>query len=242
VEDEMGLMTRHYETLTAHERFALTIEAMARRDDVEADRLADSCPRFLYRSEDAEFRDRMKRAYSIAATVCLNMRAGLAQIRMAEKFRELHRHFAGPVAQVAIAAFLCGRAHGHAEAKLPVGPLPSNSVALAEDLISDTGLQDQLPEIREVAEEAVLQMADTLHYAVGESVAENLLSQWDGFGTFCIDVLRMEPVTLTRALGLGVDDPLIEIHAVYPDICPDSLRSSRWTAEWKRSWASRFHS
>ena len=37
-------MTRHYEVLTPDERFVLTVGAMARRDDEECDRLADTCP------------------------------------------------------------------------------------------------------------------------------------------------------------------------------------------------------
>ena len=47
-------MSRHYAALTAPERFALVVEAMARRDSAEADRLEDTCPRLTYRMEDAE--------------------------------------------------------------------------------------------------------------------------------------------------------------------------------------------
>ena len=50
--------------------------------------------------------------YMIAATVCLNMRQGIARIRMAEAFKKTSRHFAHPVAKMAIAAYVCGRAHG----------------------------------------------------------------------------------------------------------------------------------
>ena len=70
----------------------------------------------MYRAEDAEFRDRMRRAYSIAATVCLNMRAGLARVRMARAFRETADAFAAPVELVARVAFLYGRAYGRSEA------------------------------------------------------------------------------------------------------------------------------
>ena len=83
----MGAMTKGYETLTGPERFVLLIEAMARKDEVECDRLEDTCPHLLYRCEDTEFRDRVRRAYHIAVTVCLNMREGLARIRMAEALR-----------------------------------------------------------------------------------------------------------------------------------------------------------
>lgn len=106
-------MARHYASLTAPERFALLVEAMARRDEREADRLQDTCPLVVYRAEDAEFCDRVRRAYMITATVCLNMREALAQLRMARAFRALSEQFAGPVTRVAEVALLYGRAYGH---------------------------------------------------------------------------------------------------------------------------------
>ncbi len=38
-------LVRHYGSLTPAERFSLTVEAMARGDEKEADRLEDACPR-----------------------------------------------------------------------------------------------------------------------------------------------------------------------------------------------------
>jgi hypothetical protein len=54
-------MAKYYAVLTAPERFTLLVEAMARRDEAEMERLENSCPQFTYRAEDAEFRDRMPR-------------------------------------------------------------------------------------------------------------------------------------------------------------------------------------
>ena len=41
--------------------------------------------------------DRMRRAYHVTMTVALNMRAGLARVRMAQAFRETAEMFAGEV-------------------------------------------------------------------------------------------------------------------------------------------------
>jgi hypothetical protein len=62
----MAIKAQDNETLTAQERFQLLIEAMARRNEVECDRLEDSGPTHTYCCQDAEFRDRVRRAYSIA--------------------------------------------------------------------------------------------------------------------------------------------------------------------------------
>ena len=53
------ILGRNYKVLTAPERFTLTLEAMARGDESEADRLDDTCPQHNYRMDDLEFRDRM---------------------------------------------------------------------------------------------------------------------------------------------------------------------------------------
>src|SRR4051812_22744984 len=90
-------ITRHYGALTASERFALTIEAMARGDEKDADRLEETCPRFTYSHADAEFQDRLRRSYLIALLAMVNLQKLLAVIRCSNVFIEQHREFAhGP--------------------------------------------------------------------------------------------------------------------------------------------------
>ena len=178
----------------------------------------------------------MRRAYGIASRACLNMRAGLAQMRMAQTFREVHHHFAGPVASLATAAFLCGRAYGQHEAGVETPDDPE----VAHELVSDPKLEEPLREIRAVAEEALLQVADTLQYAVGKAYAVDLLSQWDGFHRFCQDNLGIDPVVLLRALGLEQGDPAAEVRNTYTSATADGTEITRWTAEWSRTWQRRF--
>jgi hypothetical protein len=233
----MDAMTRHYEMLRGPERFALMIEAMARGDETEADRLEDTCPRLTYRCEEAEFRDRMKRAYSIAATVALNMRAGLARIQMAKTFGQVSRAFApGPVVILAQTAFLYGRAYGHWEAgKIESIDLPDPK-QLAAEAEADPMLGQQMSDLRELSGDAVGKVAETLQYAVGEADAVDLLSQWEGFGRFCRERLALEPLTVTAAFGLGRDDPAAGLAAAFPDARLDEAEAARWAAQWARGW------
>src|SRR5947209_19788526 len=87
-------LARHYAVLAAPGRFALLVEAMARGDEADADRLEDTCPTLTYRGEDVAFRGRMVRGHLIAVRVCLDLRAGLAELRMAATFRQTCRPFA----------------------------------------------------------------------------------------------------------------------------------------------------
>jgi hypothetical protein len=147
--------SRHYGSFTAHERFALLVEAMARRDDREADRLGDTCPRLTYRAEDQAFRERMRLASTIANRVCLNMRAGLAKIRIAKVFHEQAGKFAGPSIRVAQAAFLYGREYGRWDAGAIDSIALPDPKTLADDVAADPERGRQLEELGEVSEEAM---------------------------------------------------------------------------------------
>jgi hypothetical protein len=233
------LGSRHYEAFSAHERFALTVEAMARRDDREADRLGDSCPRLTYRAEDSAFRERMRLANTIANRVSLNMRAGLAQIRMAKVFCAHVEKFAGPSLHVAQAAFLYGREYGKWEAgAIETIGLP-DAPTLVDEVAADPELGRQLEELREVSEEAMRKSARTLLDAVGQLHASDLLSQWEGFGRFCRDSLGVAPVTVFRAFGLGQQDPAVEVRSVYPTAKVDEATASEWARRWSWSWRRR---
>jgi len=62
----MKNLARLYEKLTAAERAALTIEALARQDMEEADLLADSCPEFDYRAKDLAYTQRLSDIHQLA--------------------------------------------------------------------------------------------------------------------------------------------------------------------------------
>lgn len=51
----MQIKTSVYENLTAQQRLVAVIEAFARKDKVEVDRLMDSCPKRTYRLNDWAF-------------------------------------------------------------------------------------------------------------------------------------------------------------------------------------------
>jgi hypothetical protein len=231
----------NYETLTGAERFALMIEAMARGDEAECDRLEDSCPQKVYRCDDADFRDCMRRAYHIAATVVLNMREGLVRIRMAKAFRDTAHLFAGEIAKFATAAYLCGRVNGRAEVGLASAG-PHDSDAVAKELAASGGFDQQKAEIIEVAEDVLQRLADTLYEAVAESDAPDVLAQWEGFGRFCREALGTEPLTVVRAYGLQREDPAAEVRGAYPDAAIEEAEKARWAAARAQSWNERFSS
>lgn len=65
----MSKLTTMYEKLTTGERLSAFIDAAARRDGEEMDRLNDTCPRKSYRMEDFEYTRRKHWAILFASAV-----------------------------------------------------------------------------------------------------------------------------------------------------------------------------
>lgn len=190
--------------------------------------------------KDTEFRERVRRAYMITMAACLNMREGLARIRMGKAFRETSEHFADPVKMAAQVAFQYGREYGKWEAGAIDSIDLSNSDVLAADVKASPDLKQQLAELREVAGEVTRRVADALHEATYIAHAADLMAHWEGFGRFCRELLGVEPLVMTMAFGLGNGDPAADIRAARGDAEAHEAEVERWTAEWSWTWRRRF--
>jgi hypothetical protein len=104
----------------------------------------------------------------------------------------------------------------------------------------DAGLRQQMEDVKEQVGEAMAEVADTLKQAVGEAYAVDLLSQWDGFGRFCREVLALKPLTLLKALRLAEKDPAAEVVASYPEARVNEAKAAEWAGNWRRNWDHRF--
>jgi hypothetical protein len=233
-------LSRNYTQLTGAERFTLMLEAMARGDEAEADRLEDSCPKLTYRHNDAEFRDRLQRSYVIALLACLNLQRLLAVVTAGVVFRDQHRLYARGPTLVATCAFLYGRQYGMWECGAIERIEPPNPDRVSAEVEGRPDLKQQLRELREIAEEGVLHVADAMQESIGLGVAVEALSQWEGFSRFCRQHLGVEPLTLMTAYGLGLEDPAAEVLAAYPDAVVDETKAAHWEGNWAREWERRF--
>src|SRR4051812_31292753 len=232
-------LTRSYVVLTPPERFSLMVEALARDDHTEADRLEDTCPKLNYSHNDWEFRDRLQRSYTIALLAWLNLQKLLAVIRCSGVLVDCHREFAHPPTLVATCAFLFGRQYGMWECGAIEEVEIPDLDGLKEEVKARPDLKQQLRELRECAELSVLRVAEEVRESVGVGVAVEALSQWEGFGRFCRKRLDVEPLTLLRAYELRREDPAAEVLAVYPDATFDEAKAAHWEGNWAREWERR---
>jgi hypothetical protein len=206
-------LARNYAVLTPPERFTLMVEAMARDDQAEADRLEDSCPKLYYHHSDAEFRDRMQRSYVLALLAMVNLQKHLAVIRCSNVFIEQHKVFADGPKLVAACAFLYGRQYGLCEAGAIAEIEAPDPAKIGAEVKGRPDLKEQL---REIAEESVLRVAEAVQETIGIGVGVEALSQWEGFGRFCRRHLGVEPLTLLHAYGAKWEDPAAEVLAIFP--------------------------
>jgi hypothetical protein len=75
-------LARRYGRLTPDERVRAALEASARGDFEERDRLIDSCPQRDYRMSDHVFMDRLDASRDLAMMVALELSSRMAQARM----------------------------------------------------------------------------------------------------------------------------------------------------------------
>jgi hypothetical protein len=168
-------------------------------------------------------------------------RMTVAQLReqYREAFGETYRDFAAGPALVATTAFLYGREYGRWECGA-IESIGLQEEAMAAELEQNPDLREHLQQVREIAAEGVLKVAETLREATGEALAVELLSQWEGFGRFCRRSLGMEPMVLVTAFGFGTEDPAAEVLASHPDAAADEAKAAEWARNWARNWERRF--
>ena len=174
---------RHYDRLTAEERFRLDVLAMARGDKQESERLVSSCPRFSYTMTDRHFSGRWLLAMDMTLRVYVQIAGHLDRMKTLEVVGELLPLQAEFARERTRDAFVEGhragarQAWGVAKGKGPAPELPHEGIDEAR--------------VDELAELGASIMPEVLDGLVGREAGE-ALALWRGFGAFCGDVLGLD--------------------------------------------------
>jgi hypothetical protein len=158
------------------------IEALARDDNQEAERLAAACPRKVYREIDAEYGERVRVSSEIVSAVVLDLAPRLGKLHMIEAFREFLPLFLVRGMDVAAMAWLDGYTEG------------KNGRRKQDDEIVEAGIQKALNDA-DLATKRVPEVLEELR----NTVAGETRAIWEGFSRFCKRELRLEPETLVSA-------------------------------------------
>ncbi len=203
---------RHYDRLTAEERFRLDVLAMARGDKQESERLVSSCPRLPYTMNDRAFTGRWLGALDLTLRVYVDVAGHLDRLKTLEAIRAV-LPFQDDYARGRMRdAFVEGHRAGARQAWRHKGPAPEWPL----DGIDEA----RVDRLADLSSTIVPEILDGLE----RREAEHALTLWRGFGAFCEDALGLEPrkvLTVVMEPGVArVDD--LEATAERLELEPDA--------------------
>jgi hypothetical protein len=200
-----GRLDKLYDRFTPEERFRLTLEALARGDEQEAERLSESCPRRTYTMNDAAYGDRMRAGLQITMAICLDLAPRLAKLRMIEAFRVIQPYVRTVWQNEADRAYFDGHQAGSRHAWRVAGmegdPPGWEDWEEGEEPgeeAFDPAIESDLDSISARVEETTTFVSQLLDRLEREFVVE-VRAIWEAFAGFCEEELGFAPETLLKA-------------------------------------------
>ena len=254
-----------YEQFKPEERLTLLLEALARGDEAEVDRLLRSCPRKDYRCPDAEFDDRRSMAMDIAMVACADLTALKSQLQVLHWAKTTIDHFA-PLHHINTSlAFVDGTrcAQGLSQSpffkrKLGLAGEADEEEANDEDteIESDEGAVDEeetdeeppplkedqcerMEAVEKRAEQTTRLVSRILDRAARD-IATELKSMWEAFSQVSRTRFRLPPEKVLDAIGYP-DTATIETSLErYKDLPVDEQSMARYRDGLCVVWDRRF--
>ncbi len=169
-----------YDRLTPEERFRLDVEAMARGDAAESERLTSTCPRRTYTMTDVGFSGRWDGAIQLTMAALMDLRQNIAKLRMIDAFRAVLPYSEQLAQNGAVEAYFESSASG------------------PEDDSSEAEVAEDLERIEARIEEDGRFIPELLERLERELAAEGL-AVWEAFSLFCEEEMEIVPEKLLRA-------------------------------------------
>ena len=217
-----------YDTFAPKERLVLMLEAMAREDHAEADRLRAACPRRTYQQSDADFIDRMTVAFDTAAVVCTDLQRLCGSLRLiywAKGAVEGLTKLSTIVAEMAFHEGM-GCMDGSPQSRFFAGkekrrtPPAASTPAMDEEDDTDPAVGwDEVGRRAEAIEErAKKDGADVLALLVDaeKGMITDLAVGWRAFERFCLSRPGVDADTLLSAWKLPGAVEIREVLKLYP--------------------------
>lgn len=199
-----------YDRLTPEERFRLDLEAMARRDAAESERLTRTCPRRTYVMNDWGFAGRWQLSAELTLRVYARVSQLLERVRMVDAFRTLPPYSNQLTQNIAEEAYFDGHRAGSYSAWNAAERTgrPPGCSDVEEDQPEDPVIERDLQEL----EGKVTKYGDLLPEILDRfehAATEEALTCWEGFAAFCADVWRLEAEKVLRVV-LEDEAPRVE--------------------------------
>ena len=213
---------RHYDRLTAEERFGLDVLAMARGDSRESERLVSSCPRYSYIMNEVGFVERWRSAIEITLRIYIPLGEQLAKLQMIDAFRVFVPYSQTLLSNLALEAYYrgheSGSRHAWAYAGKSGGPPawpedgPDGELMEPEGDEQDPAMEREADELEAVAEQYNKFFPEVLGELERRCVRQ-ALSIWTGYAAFCEDDMGVGAEELAAVVLAPVVDRIREMKA-----------------------------
>jgi hypothetical protein len=260
--------TKLYEQFQPPERLTLLIEAMARDDAAEAQRLHRTCPRATYTAQDPQFEDRWDMAFDIMAVVNIDLWCLCGKLRVMRCALGGIRDMAVAHRITAALAFIdgerCGKGLPQCEFFAKPLPEPEAEETAPEEDENEIGDDDADPDVDKGDDDEVVvdpspgqidhgRRMDAVerrveHFTtsnvvellcVMEEIAKDLVNTWVAFGAFCRTRLGVSPETMMKAWQFPLDD-FLETLRRYDKTQPDPAKVKEYLGYICKQWDRRF--
>jgi hypothetical protein len=211
-----------YDRFTPVERFRLTIEALARGDEQEAELLSDSCPRRTYAMNDLAYGDRIRGSLQITMMVCLDLGPLLATLQMIDIVRANRAYIRAVCLNEAHRAYLDGYLAGirrvwrvtGMEGDLPRWHEMEYEEANEETL--DSTIAGDIENVGARLDEGTSDFFDFLDELEDKVIVE-VRTVWEAFVGFCDEEIEFAPETLLKAYFKPLAKHIKEMQALIGD-------------------------
>ena len=226
-------LAKHYDHLEPEERLVAVLSALARRDEPEATRLADSCPRLTYTCGDPAFFDGLHLALDAAALAAGDLQRLCGRLDGLAWAADAVRAVT-PVHRIgAMTAYLQGVRQGHERAggaDDPYGPAADGG----------DGLGRPLDTVADRAEAALAVLPEVAERNAGW-VVERLAAVWAALGRYSERRLGVPAETLLGARGMrALAAEVAAALARHPDVTPDPDGVAEYLKLLDLCWGTRF--
>jgi hypothetical protein len=194
-----------YDRLTAQERFRLVVEAFAREDQREAERLSNTCPCKAYKMNDVDFSSRLRASDLIVSHVYAELVEVLSTLRAIEAYREAvdtyeELLFASleRATEEAALSFHQGWDAGCDHAWRVAGkhgPFPWNDKANLNERAKEMAQRIRAQSGSEASDDTRQKTLEEM----GEALGVRARTIWEAFSRFCREQTGLEPETVLRA-------------------------------------------
>lgn len=263
----MAADAKLYDQFEPEERLTLLLEAMARDDEREAQRLLASCVRQQYTMRDLAFQDRLERAFETMTIMLIDLRALWCKLELLHWVTSLARMMATHHQITATFAFMEGERFGKGQSQMDFfrkqrkepelddepGDDPVADDAAADDdepvlaapepLRASKYRKGELGRRMMAVEDRMQGTTDFVFVHLIQSAfvqAQLLADTWEAFSRFSHTRVGVSAETLLEAWGWPAEMDFAGMVKRYPGVKPNDEKVNEYVDLICRTWDQRF--